>query len=418
VPKEYACFEANDYVKVSTGIRVADDPLAIRAKEAIAKLDAGLFKRWRQLAAGESAEPEERAGSVAEAASDFGIGVLAANGVATLPLRELVERLGKLGDPTRQTDVAIEAVTGTKNGHGIRLSELREKYEEIEKVSLLGKSPRQRKRWQEVRDRAVKTFIEVVGEDKPIAEVKRADVLALRKFWQQRIEDEEVVIDTANKNIGRVAAMFRSVEEANMLNLSPVFDKVAIKGGKDRQRLAYSAAFLQSHFLADGMFGDINEEERRIIFLLIETGLRPVEACNLSRKTIVFDHAIPHVQVRPDGRQLKTEQSERDIPLVGVALMAMRLQPDGFPRYRERADELSATVNKALNSRGLRPNGESMYSLRHAFKDRMRQARFEDELMDELMGHKTDKPAYGQGYSLEVKATALKGIALRPPRSV
>jgi integrase len=143
-----------------------------------------------------------------------------------------------------------------------------------------------------------------------------------------------------------------------------------------------------------------------------------VEACNLSRKTIVFDHAIPHVQVRPDGRQLKTEQSERDIPLVGVALMAMRLQPDGFPRYRERADELSAAVNKAFSNRGLRPNGESMYSLRHAFKDRMRQARFEDELMDELMGHKTDKPAYGEGYSLKVKATALRGMALRPPRSV
>jgi hypothetical protein len=34
------------------------------------------------------------------------------------------------------------------------------------------------------------------------------------------------------------------------------------------------------------------------------------------------------------------------------------------------------------------------------------------------MGQKADKPACGEGYSLEVKAAALEGIALRPPRSV
>jgi hypothetical protein len=40
---------------------------------------------------------------------------------------------------------------------------------------------------------------------------------------------------------------------------------------------------------------------------------------------------------------------------VGVALMAMREQPDGFPRYRDKADSLSALVNQALDARKLRP---------------------------------------------------------------
>ena len=49
--------------------------------------------------------------------------------------------------------------------------------------------------------------------------------------------------------------------------------------------------------------------------------------------------------------------------------MAMREQPDGFPRYRGRATGLSALVNKALDVRGLRPEtGQSLYSLQHTFE--------------------------------------------------
>jgi hypothetical protein len=348
----------------------------------------------------------------------MGVSVISSEDVASLPTRALVDRLNALGDPTRRTDVAIEAAVGTSAKPSIKLSKLREAYEQIVKVSLLNKSPRQLERWRTSRDQAVNVLIEVLGADKAIVDLSRKDVMGFRKHWQDRIENDGIAIDTANKNIGRIATMYRAVDETDMLNLPMVFDKTTIKGGKDKQRPSYTAEYLQSHFLADGMFVDINAEERRLIFLMIETGLRPSEACNLTRETILLDQAVPHVKVCPDGRDVKTAHSVRDIPLVGVALMAMRLQPDGFPRYRERANELSASVNKALTSRGLRPNGQTLYSLRHGFKDRMRHARFEDELMDELMGHKTKKPAYGEGYSLEVKATALKGIALRPPRSV
>lgn len=124
------------------------------------------------------------------------------------------------------------------------------------------------------------------------------------------------------------------------------------------------------------------------------------------------------MQVRPDGREIKTDQSKRDIPLVGVALIAMREQPKGFPRYWDKADHLSALVNKALASRNLRPNGETLYSLRHTFKDRLRAVNAPDELKDVLMGHKRDQPAYGFGYSLAVKHEWLNRIAFRPPTKV
>jgi len=418
VPKAHRGLEARVVVQKSTGIRIADDPQGVAARVAIAQLDAQLLAHWRRQAAGESSDPKQRYDAAIETARDLDLAYVTVDRVAALPARELVDRVSRLGDPIRQDDRVIEAVYGTVPPPVLKLSQLREEYEAVVATSLRQKSERQLKRWRDVRDRAVEVFTTVLKNDKAIAGITREDVLAFRNHLQARILKGEIEIDTANKNLGRVATMVRTIDEAKQLRLQPVFDKIMIRGGRDRQRISYRAAFVQSHFLADGMFDAVNEEERRIIFLIIETGLRPAEACNLRRETIVLDHPVPHVRIRPDGRELKTEHSARDIPLVGVALMAMKLQPDGFPRYRERADELSAAANKVLAARRLRPNGESLYSLRHCFKDRLRQARVEDELKDFLMGHKTEQPEYGFGYSLEVKAEVLKGIAFRPPKSV
>jgi hypothetical protein len=52
---------------------------------------------------------------------------------------------------------------------------------------------------------------------------------------------------------------------------------------------------------------------------------------------------------------MKTDDSWRDIPLVGLALKVMRQHPEGLPRYRDKADSLSALVNKAFSARDLRP---------------------------------------------------------------
>jgi integrase len=167
------------------------------------------------------------------------------------------------------------------------------------------------------------------------------------------------------------------------------------------------------------MFDDLNAEARRAIYLIVETGLRLSEAINLSRETIRLNAAVPHVCVAPDGRHIKTDESKREIPLVGVALMAMRAQPDGFPRYHDKADVLSALVNKALEARGLRPElGQSLYSLRHTFEDRLTAVDAPDKIIACLMGHKWSRPRYGIGPSLEHKREWLERIAFRPPSTV
>lgn len=116
---------------------------------------------------------------------------------------------------------------------------------------------------------------------------------------------------------------------------------------------------------------------------------------------------------------MKTEQSERDIPLVGVALMAMQAQPDGFPRYRDKAASLSAAVNKTLAENSLLPSQKhTAYSFRHTFEDRLTKVEAPEKLTAALMGHKFHRPRYGLGPTLEHKQEWLQRIAFKPPSKV
>jgi hypothetical protein len=60
-------------------------------------------------------------------------------------------------------------------------------------------------------------------------------------------------------------------------------------------------------------------------------GLRLFEIVNLRESTIMLTAHIPHVRVFADGRRLKTGDSERQIPLVGVARKAFALRPLSGP---------------------------------------------------------------------------------------
>ncbi len=53
--------------------------------------------------------------------------------------------------------------------------------------------------------------------------------------------------------------------------------------------------------------------------------MQPVEAIGLELEDIVLDHEVPHVHVRKNKtRGLKTHHSERQIPLLGVSLIAAK----------------------------------------------------------------------------------------------
>lgn len=204
---------------------------------------------------------------------------------------------------------------------------------------------------------AAANFIGLIG-DRPVADVSRAQALDFRVWWQERV-------------------------------------------------------------LAEGVLDGLNPDARRVLYLIAETGLRLSEACNLTAEKFAWMAPVPHVMVRPDGRRMKTSQSKRDMPLVGVALAAMQAQPEGFPRYRDKAASLSATINKYFDeNKLLLQEGQTLYSLRHTFEDRPTAVEAPDKMAAALMGHKFHRPRYGLGPSLEQKQAWLQRIAFTPPSKV
>ena len=213
--------------------------------------------------------------------------------------------------------------------------------------------------------------------------------------------------------------MLKEMSIRHRLDLYDIFNGLRLKGEIERSRVPYDADFVQSRLFAKGALAGLNEDARLVLYVVADTGLRPSEVVNLQENTIVLDTSIPFVRILPDGRRLKTEDSRREIPLVGAALAALRKRPSGFPRYRDKASNLSATMNKYLLENDLRPTKDhTVYSLRHSFKDRLISIEAPDSLIDSLMGHKTYKPKYGRGPSLELKLKYLQQIAFKPPASL
>ena len=61
------------------------------------------------------------------------------------------------------------------------------------------------------------------------------------------------------------------------------------------------------------------------VHLMLEAGLRVNECCGLNVSDLALDADIPHVQIQMNlFRPLKTKGIKRFIPLVGVALAAMK----------------------------------------------------------------------------------------------
>ncbi|MEW6124433.1 MAG: site-specific integrase [Pseudomonadota bacterium] len=421
VPAEFRDVDDRQIVRLSTGIRVADDPRGVLAAKKVQQLDQALWEFWATRRAGQAQDAETRYKAAVATARKLGFHYVPTRDLAmTMPVDDVVARLKTIEiRGSRNDEIEPAALMGTEEPPALTVSSLMGEFEAMNAAALTAKSPRQLHRWKVVRTTSIKTFLETLGSDKALSSLTRQDVLTFRQVMQDRVLAEEIEIQTANKVIGRVAGMFRAVCELHQLDVKPIFDRASLRGGEDRKRVAYPPKFVQDRFLAKDAFGDLNEEARRCIFLVIETGLRLSEACNLNDSTIILNHPTPHVLVRPDGREMKTQQSAREVPLVGVALSAMRMQPKGFPRYHDRGDSLSALVNKVLDTHGLRPvDGQSLYSLRHTFEDRLTAVEAPEKVVASLMGHKWYRPRYGEGPSLEQKANWMLKIAFTPPPEV
>ncbi|RED25781.1 phage integrase family protein [Rhodopseudomonas thermotolerans] len=416
VPMEFAALDRRGIIRHSTRVPVSGDRTGRRAIRVATRLNAELEAYWHQLAGDRSDDAMRGYDEARRRARSLGFEYADGDQILTFPWEKRMERIEALLTRGLETDRgARTALLGTQPRPSFMLSKLFEEYETATKIETQNFSPNQMRVWRGGRMRVVRELVDLVG-DKPVTELTQDDGLDYSEWWRERVITGETNAKSANKSISMLNRMLKEMSIRRRLNLPEIFKGLRLRGEVDNQRQPFETDFIQNKLLAEGALKGLNEEARHVIYLLADTGLRPSEAVNLQAHAIHLDAPIPYVEVLPDGRVMKTEDSRRQIPLVGTALAVMKLRPSGFPNYRDKSSSLSALVNKYLLAHGLRPSKlHSLYSLRHSFKDRLIAAEAPDSLIDSLMGHRTGKPKYGKGPPLELKLKFMESIAFKPP---
>ena len=160
---------------------------------------------------------------------------------------------------------------------------------------------------------------------------------------------------------------------------------------------------------------EYDDDQRWLIALISDSGMRLSEACGLLVNDIKLDAENPYLDIKPHPwRRLKTKSSTRQLPLVGSSLWAaQRLVTSAsgefaFPRYCNdtavKANSASGSLNKWLSKRV--PEGCVVHSFRHSFRDRLREVQCPSDMIDALGGWSTAGVGerYGDGFRLEQKA--------------
>ena len=168
---------------------------------------------------------------------------------------------------------------------------------------------------------------------------------------------------------------------------------------------------------------ETDDEVRWLTLLLSETGMRLSEAAGLVREDIHLDKQLPYLEIKPhEWRRLKTNSSQRRLPLVGHSLWAVRQAyiasngPFMFPKYCNengcKSNSASAALNKWL--KGLAGPNYVIHSFRHALRDRLRAVNCPTDMIDQIGGwrRKSVGETYGEGYNLEQVYEWLNKISL------
>lgn len=278
VPKAALHLENCSLVMRSTGIRIPDDPRGVIARSRVSEIDAEQTLRWNDLAAGRDPCDRQNYKRAIAITTRFGIPYLERKEIEQLDDASFLRRMSIYRD--NPSEEILSAMMGMIPRPGIKLSGVLDEYLKLNQALLSTKSPNQLRKWRVAQETCINTFIQVIGADIQIAAVQRCHVMKLREHWNALATEGRIQIESANKYLGRLAAMIKAVAEVHQLDTGRAFDKIYIKGGRTGKRPSFETEWVQNTLLADGALDDLNAEARAIVYLIIETGVRLVEACS------------------------------------------------------------------------------------------------------------------------------------------
>jgi integrase len=232
-----------------------------------------------------------------------------------------------------------------------------------------------------------------------------------------KVNKTKIKTTTVNREINQIKAVITTVIREEDLDITNPFESLTIAGlGEDADnREPFDVSELTTLLNA---CKENFDQTRKILTVQAFTGARISEIAGLRRKDFV-EGDIPYITIKPYvNRSLKTKESKRSVPLVGLALIAVQeqiktLSKDDiflFPQYCKvsgvNGNAISATANKYIKSLGI---DKTTHSLRHSMRDLLRDAQVTSDIAHEIggWGHQVIGDRYGKGFSLAVKHNAL-----------
>jgi|TARA_B110000240_G_scaffold178111_1_gene207274 integrase len=274
------------------------------------------------------------------------------------------------------------------------------------------------KRFVLTAERAIACLLEFLP-DKPPGEYTRAEVRTLIKLHTDK---KAVKTATLHRHLTILRAMFNKVAKERELKedmLHPFTDFEVPHLREDAvDRIDFTTDEL--NILRQGISARKRQIES-LIHLMLDTGLRVKECCGLKVGDIVVDADVAYLKVLKNPfRRLKTASSKRFIPLIGVALEAVKLEIENkesgdwlFPIYIDEAKEstkntaASAAANKRIRSI-LGQDAPTCHSFRHTFTSRLRNVECPKDIRDELGGWASSvSDRYGSPADIKIKQSYL-----------
>jgi len=275
------------------------------------------------------------------------------------------------------------------------------------------------KGWVEDRKRlndhrpALEVLLQHLGDRQP-SEYTRLEIHEMTG----RLLKQGLSTATVKKRLGSIRSAFNEVIRMHDLRdqKDHAFYKFEIKGyGLDKKE---KPDFTQAQLESIRQRQDITKDDvSSLIAVMMETGLRVKEACGIRVKDIKgIDGDYPYLVLHRDILlPRKTKNSQRFIPLTGVALQAIKLRINNedwlFSRYVDPAnkndpiknDAASAAINKRLKI-WLGERAPTAHSFRHTLATRLRDTLCPEAIMEEMAGWRSKTNSiYGSPTDIRIK---------------
>ena len=259
--------------------------------------------------------------------------------------------------------------------------------------------------------RAVKQFTDKQG-DRPPHKYSRQEINSFITFRLY----SGVSTGTVERNFNVLNAMINKVNGEFEIDEPHRFAKPNIpkKGEDKKEREDFSVGeldILRSELDGSPAIVDC------LIKIMLDTGMRVSEVVGLASQDIKLDCETPHIALHKSPfRRLKTKNSERLIPLVGLALEAIKHlnldTPWAFEGYldKDKTGFKSTSASNAANNRirkvlGTGKDSPTSHSLRHTMQTRLRNVECPEDIREEILGWRSGiSERYGSPTDLTIKA--------------